>query len=89
MVYPRKRSVPDSMRVGALADTMFMVPENGWINKEIYLEWFREFLARVRANLIHLLCLQPHTIHILQPLNVGVFVKSFDTLSLLCVYTLA
>ena len=42
MVYPRKR-VPDSMREGAIPDTMFEVSESGWINQEIYTKWFDFF----------------------------------------------
>ena len=95
IIYPRKRSVPDSMRVGAPADTMFMVSDSGWMTKEI---WFQQFVKWIplirpvlliqdghssyisielielaRANSVHLLCLPPHTTHILQPLDVGVF----------------
>ncbi len=44
MVYPRKKSVPDHVRQGAIPNTMFANSENGWSNKDIYLEWFRFFL---------------------------------------------
>ena len=43
MIYPRKRSVPEGMRAGAPPDTMFMVSDSGWMIKEIYLEWFKQF----------------------------------------------
>ena len=101
MVYPRKRSVPDAMRVGALPGTVFMVTDSGWMTKEIFLQWFQHFINWIpparpvlliqdghyshisidvielaKAHSIHLLCLPPHTTHILQPLDVGVF-KSF------------
>jgi hypothetical protein len=41
IVNPCKRRVPDGMRVGAPADTMFMVSDSWIINKEIFLEWFK------------------------------------------------
>ena len=37
-----------------------------------------ELIEMARANNVTLLCLPPHTLHILQPLDVGVF-KSFKT----------
>lgn len=103
MIYPRKRSVPEGMRAGAPPDTMFTVSDSGWMTKEIYFDWFKQFIKWItpirpvlliqdghashvsidlievaRANDIHLLCLPPHTTHILQPLDVGVF-KSFKS----------
>ena len=103
MVYPRKKSVPDTLKEGAVPGTLFTSSESGWINTELYLEWFEFFLRhipstrpilliqdghtshtsielidRARENNIHLLCLPPHTTHILQPLDVGVF-KSFKS----------
>ena len=98
MMYPRKKKVPDNLKEGAISDTLFMNSESGWINSELYLEWFNFFLQQIppirpvlllqdrhasyisieqielaRANNVHLLCLPAHTIHILQPLDVGVF----------------
>ena len=35
-----------------------------------------ELIELTRENNIHLLCLPPHTMHVLQPLDIGVF-KSF------------
>ena len=43
MVYPRKRSVPNAMRVGAPPGTVFRVTDSGWMTKEIYLQWFQHF----------------------------------------------
>ena len=98
MIYPRKKKVPDNLKEGTIPDTLFMNSESGWINSELYLEWFNFFLQHIppirpvlllqdrhasyisieqieqaRANNVHLLCLPAHTIHILQPLDVGVF----------------
>ena len=41
MVFPRKQSVPDAMRVGATPGTVFMVTDSGWMTKEIFLQWFQ------------------------------------------------
>ena len=39
MVFPRKRSVPDNLKAGAVPNTVFCSSENGWINSDLYLEW--------------------------------------------------
>ena len=88
MVYPRKRSVPDKMRAGAVGGTLFEVSDNGWINKEIFLVWLQHFVDSIPPVRPVLLILdghsshvtieaielaRSHTTHILQPLDVGVF----------------
>ena len=47
MIYPRKLAVPESMRNGAVPGTLFKSSENGWISQEIYLEWFKFFIASI------------------------------------------
>ena len=47
MMYPRKKKVPDNLKEGAISDTLFMNSENGWINSELYLEWFNFFLQHI------------------------------------------
>ena len=47
IVYPRKRNVPDNFREGAVPGTLFSHSENGWINSDIYLEWFEFFLQNI------------------------------------------
>ena len=49
MVYPRKKkkSVPEHLKEGAVPNTLFTNSVNGWITKELYLEWFKHFLANV------------------------------------------
>ena len=37
MIYPRKRAVPESMRVSAVPGTMFSVSDNGWITQEVFI----------------------------------------------------
>ena len=98
MVYPRKKCVPENMREGAVPGTVFANSDTGWINANLFLEWFKFFIQQIpsarpilliqdghtshtsidlielaRENNIHLLCLLPHTTHVLQPLDVGVF----------------
>ena len=43
MVYPRKRNVPDYLREGAVPNTLFCCSDKGWMDKNIYLEWFEEY----------------------------------------------
>ena len=45
MVYPRKRCVPKRLKEGAVSGTLFMIYDNSWMNKHIYMEWFRHFVA--------------------------------------------
>lgn len=47
MVFPRKRSVPDNLKAGAVPNTMFLNSENGWINSEIYLQWLKFFAQNI------------------------------------------
>ena len=47
MIYPHKISLPDKAKKGAVPGKLFMVSENGWINREIYLEWFRFFFRSI------------------------------------------
>ena len=78
-----------------------MHSDSGWINADLFVEWFKFFTDNIpstrpvvliqdshsshvsiklvelaRENNINQLCLPSHTLHILQPLDVGCF-KSF------------
>jgi hypothetical protein len=64
MIYPRKRRLPEKARVGAVAGTVFMVSDNGWINREIYLEWFKLFLQSIPSSRPVLLLQDGHYSHI-------------------------
>jgi hypothetical protein len=75
IIYPRKTCVPDKLKDGAFPNTLFKNSESGWINSELFVEWFNEM---TRENGVCLLCLPAHTSHIFQPLDVGVF-KSFKS----------
>lgn len=41
MVYPRKRPVPDKMRIGIYPETVFHVSDSGWTPKELFLNGSR------------------------------------------------
>ena len=47
IVYPRKRKVPDNFREGAVPGTLFAHSDSGWMNCDIYLEWFEFFLRNI------------------------------------------
>ena len=40
MIHPRKICVPDSLKEGAVPGTLFKNSENGWINSQLFIEWF-------------------------------------------------
>ncbi len=63
MVYPRKKSVPDHLREGGIPNTMFANSENGWSNKDIYLEWFKFFLQNIPLARPVLLVQDGHASH--------------------------
>ncbi len=64
MIYPRKRAVPEHLREGAAPGTLFRSSENGWINQEIYLEWFQFFLKNIPPTRPVLLIEDGHSSHI-------------------------
>lgn len=47
IIYPRKRKVPDNFREGTVPDTLFAHSDSGWMNCDIYLEWFEFFLKNI------------------------------------------
>ena len=64
IVYPRKKKVPDNLKEEALPDTLFCNSDNGWINSDIYLEWFKFFLRSIPPVRPVLLIQNGHTSHI-------------------------
>ena len=64
MVYPRKRPVPDKMRIGAHPDTVFHVSDSGWITRELFFEWFKMFIQKIPPSRPVLLVLDGHGSHI-------------------------
>ena len=47
MVYPRKRPVPEKMKEGAYPSAVFQVSDSGWMTKELFLQWFKFFVATI------------------------------------------
>lgn len=64
MVYPRKRPVPESMKEGAAPNTAFKTSANGWINAELYLEWFQFFIRNIPPSRPVLLLQDGHGSHV-------------------------
>jgi hypothetical protein len=64
MIYPRKRPVSEKMREGAYPNTIFRVSESGWINKELFLEWFKLFVQIIPPLRPVLLLMDGHGSHI-------------------------
>ena len=59
MIYPRKKSVPDKIKIGAVPGTMFRSSVN-----EMYLEWFQFFIANIPSARPVLLIEDGHASHI-------------------------
>ena len=68
MVYPRKQKVPDHLKSGCVPDTLFANSENGWINSELFLEWFKFFLSSITSTRPVILIQDGHASHISIPL---------------------
>lgn len=47
MIYPRKTCVPDKLKEGAFPNTLFKSSETGWINSELFVDWFAFFLKSI------------------------------------------
>ena len=67
IVYPRKQRVPDHLKCGCVPNTLFANSENGWINSELYLEWFKFFLSNIPLTR-PIIIQDGHTSHISIPL---------------------
>ena len=64
LVFPRKKKNPRYLE-GTPPGTLMLVTDNGWINSEAFLEWFKFFVASVRPTSEHkcLLILDNHVSH--------------------------
>ena len=63
MIFPRKR-MSDKLKVGSLPGNFFSCSDNGWVTHELYLEWFRFFLANIPPTRPVLLIEDGHSSHI-------------------------
>ena len=68
MIYPRKKSALDKLKEGTVPGTTFVNRESGWINAELYLEWFRFFLKQIPLARSVPLLQDGHTSHTLMEL---------------------
>lgn len=64
MIYPRKRAVPDNFKVEAVPGTLFRSSETGWINSDLYLEWFKFFIEHIPPTRPVLLITDGHASHL-------------------------
>jgi len=64
MVYPRKTCVPDKLKEGAIPNTLFGNSESGWINSQLFLEWFAFFIKNIPPARPVLLVQDGHSSHI-------------------------
>ena len=60
IIYLRIRCVPESLKEGAIPDTLFATSESGWINS---LKWFRLFLEHIPPTRPVLLLKDGHASH--------------------------
>ena len=47
MVCPHKTCVPVKFKEGAIPNTLFGNSESGWINSQLFLEWFAFFIKNI------------------------------------------
>ncbi len=63
MVYPRKKAVPEQCKAGALPCTLFASSSSGWINTDLFLQWFSFFLSSIPPARPVLLVMDGHGSH--------------------------
>ena len=63
MIYPRVR-MSEALKKDAVPGTLFACSKSGWINQELYLEWFRFFISIIPATRLVLLIQDGHSSHI-------------------------
>ena len=63
MIYPRKH-MTDKLKSGAVPGTLFACSDNGWINQQLYLQWFEFFVASIPPACPVLLIEDGHASHI-------------------------
>ena len=63
LIYPRKR-MTEKLKEGALPGTLFDCSDNGWINQELYLRWFKFFIANIPSARPILLIQDGHGSHL-------------------------
>ena len=64
MIYPRRKSVPENFRDNAYLNTLFASNESGWMNGELYVQWFQFFLHNIPPSRPVLLIQGGHSSHV-------------------------
>ena len=64
IVYPRKKSVPEKCKEEAMPNTLFAKSDNGWINGDILMLWFKFFLRNIPPARPVLLIMHGHGSHV-------------------------
>ena len=64
LIYPRKKAVPENFMEGAVPGTLFKSTESGWMNQEVYMEWFQWFITVIPPARPVLLIEDDHASHI-------------------------
>ena len=63
LIYPRKR-ITDVLKVGALTGTTFRCSDSGWVNSELFMDWFKLFTEMIPPTRPILFILDGHASHI-------------------------
>ena len=56
--------MPDKLKEGAIPGTLFKSIESGWVNSELFIEWFKFFLKQIPPVHPVLLLQDGHASHI-------------------------
>ena len=64
MVYPHKTCVPEKLKEGAIPNTLFGNSECGWINSQLFVEWFAFFIKNIPPMRPILLIQDGHSSHV-------------------------
>ena len=63
MIYPRKQLPPANFHEGAVAHTVFVNSSNGWINSNLFQQWFEFFMQHIPPTWPVLLIMNGHASH--------------------------
>ena len=63
MIYPRKR-MAEKLKEGAPSGTVFQCSDSGWVNTELFIQWFKFFLNVIPPARPVLLLLDGHASHV-------------------------
>ena len=84
MDFPRKKCMPDKFKEGCVPGTLFKTNESGWMNTELYLEWFHFFLQQIPPLRPILLIQDGHNSHV----SIKIIQLAWLAMSICCVFLL-